>query len=314
MSKTPLISIVMPLYNKADQVLTTIASVQAQSVCDWELIVVDDGSTDAGPAQVRALPDARIRVHSQLNAGVSAARNRGIGLANADLIAFLDADDLWQPDFLSAILALHADDSDARWYATGYEIRYPSGDRLTVRLRGLPPDFSRGRLADYFRVATISDPPVCSSAIAIRREALDSIGGFPVGIASGEDLLTWARLAVRYPLAYDVRPLAVFLVSGHDRPADPENRVGRELQALLREHPSVRGLRAYVGLWFRMQAVMAMRFDHLKLARARAWMAFWYGPLQWRNSYTLLLAWLPTVWRQRLDCTARRLLRSGRRA
>jgi glycosyltransferase involved in cell wall biosynthesis len=135
-SATPAISIVMPLYNKAGQVLKTIASVTAQTLSDWELVVVDDGSTDGGPALVRALGDARIRVVSQANAGVSAARNRGIELARADLIAFLDADDLWLPQFLAAILALQADFPQARWFATGYEIRPASGAAFASRLRG----------------------------------------------------------------------------------------------------------------------------------------------------------------------------------
>ena len=102
-SPTPAISIIMPLYNKAAQVLDTVASVAAQTVSDWELVIVDDGSTDDGPALVRALGDARIRMVSQTNAGVSAARNRGVELARADLVTFLDADDLWFPEFLATV-------------------------------------------------------------------------------------------------------------------------------------------------------------------------------------------------------------------
>jgi glycosyltransferase involved in cell wall biosynthesis len=307
MPAMPAISIVMPLYNKAGQVLKTIASVTAQTVSDWELVVVDDGSTDGGPALVRALGDPRIRVVSQTNAGVSAARNRGIELASAELIAFLDADDLWLPQFLAAILALQADFPQARWFATGYEIRPASGEAFASRLRGPAASFSRGILPDYFRVAIGSDPPVCSSATALRRDAIQGIGGFPVGIGSGEDLLTWARLAVRVPLAYDVRPQAVFVVSGIERQPDAADRVGQAMVQLLREYPGVPALRAYLGLWYRMQAVMAMRFGEAALARQRAWLAVRFGPWQLRNQYTLLLALLPAIWRQALDTRVRRL-------
>ncbi len=306
----PAISIVMPLYNKAGQVLETIASVRAQTVSDWELVVVDDGSTDGGPALVRDLQDARIRVVSQANAGVSAARNRGIELARADLIAFLDADDLWLPGFLAAIMALQADFPEARWFATGYEIRPVQGAAYASRLRGLWADFSRGILPDYFNVASASDPPVWSSATAVRRDPIQAIGGFPLGIGSGEDLLTWARLAVRHPLAYDARPLAVFVASGIERRPDPADRVGKALAQLVREHPGVPGLRRYLGLWYRMQAVMAMRFDEASLARKWAWLAVRYGPGELRNPYTLLLALLPTDWRRALDTRARSLLRN----
>lgn len=306
----PAISIVMPLYNKAGQVLETIASVIAQTLSDWELVVVDDGSTDGGPALVRCLQDARIRVVSQANAGVSAARNRGIKLARADLVAFLDADDLWLPQFLAAILALQADFPEAHWFATGYEIRPAQGAAYTSRLRGPPADFSRGLLPDYFNVALASDPPVWSSATAVRRDAIQAIGGFPLGIGSGEDLLTWARLAVRYPLAYDARPLAVFVVSGIERLPDAADSVGKALMQLAREHPRVPGLRRYGGLWYRMQAVMAMRFGLADTARQQAWLAVRYGPGQLRNSYTLLLALLPAAWRQALDTWARSLLKN----
>jgi hypothetical protein len=112
----------------------------------------------------------------------------------------------------------------------------------------------------------------------VRRDAIQAIGGFPVGIGSGEDLLTWARLAVRYPLAYDARPLAVFVASGIERRPDPADRVGKALVQLVREHPGVPGLRRYLGLWYRMQAVMAMRFGGRTCAAAglagctlRAW-------------------------------------------
>jgi glycosyltransferase involved in cell wall biosynthesis len=304
----PAISIVMPLYNKAGQVLETIASVIAQTLSGWELVVVDDGSTDDGPALVRDLKDTRIRVVSQANAGVSAARNRGIELARADLVAFLDADDLWLPGFLATILALQAEFPEAHWFATGYEIRPAQGAAFTARLRGPPADFSRGLLPDYFNVALASDPPVWSSATAVRRDVIQAIGGFPEGIGSGEDLLTWARLAVRYPLAYDARPLAVFVTSGIERPPDPADRVGKALALLVRQHPGVSGLRRYLGLWYRMQAVMAMRFGESPLARQRAWLAVRYGPGQLRNLYTLLLALMPPAWRQALDTRVRSLL------
>lgn len=298
----------MPLYNKAAQVLDTVASVAAQTVTNWELVVVDDGSTDGGPALLRALGDARIRVVGQANAGVSAARNRGIELASAELIAFLDADDLWLPEFLATVLALQVDFPEARWFATSYEIRPLQGAAFASRLRGPAIKFSRGILADYFGVAIGSDPPVWTSATAVQRDAMLDIGGFPVGIGSGEDLLTWARLALRFPLAYDARALAVFVLSGIERRPDAADRVGKAMGQLLREYPAATSLRGYLGLWYRMQAVMAMRFGDTALARQRSWLAVRYGPRQLRNVYTLLLALLPVAWHQALDIQVRSLL------
>lgn len=308
----PLLSIIMPLYNKSAQVLESVRSAQAQTVKNWEMVVVDDGSTDEGPDLLRALGDERIRIVRQVNQGVSVARNRGVESARSDLIAFLDADDEWRPSFLDAMLGLAKDFPQAAWYASGYEIRHPREGKFGSRLRDVKRGFSRGLLERYFLVAMQSDPPVCASAVVVRRGALLSIGGFPEGIASGEDLLTWARLAVRFPLAYDTRALAVFHVSGHDRRPDPQGKVSTGLFELVRAHPDVVGLQAYLGLWCRMQAVMALRFNDTTLARRCAWQAVRNGPAQWRNTYTLMLAWMPRVLRIFLDGAARGLLQRMR--
>lgn len=295
------ISIIMPLYNKENLVLSSIASVQAQTFSDWELVVVDDGSTDAGPEQVAALGDTRIRLIRQANGGVSAARNRGIAEARCELLAFLDADDTWLPGFLQAIVALARDFPQARWFATSYLIRHPRDGEYQARLQGVPAGFQRGVLDDYFAVAAVSDPPAWTSATAVFRSQIQDIGGFPEGIASGEDLLTWARLAARFPLAYDARALSVFEVSGIERRPDPAQRVAEALALLQREFPQRSSLKTYLGLWNRMQAVMAMRFNDMVLARRCAWRALCYGPGQWRNAYTLFLSLLPLGGRRFID-------------
>lgn len=303
------VSIIMPLYNKEDLVLSSIASVQAQTFSDWELVVIDDGSTDAGPEKVAALGDKRIRLIRQANGGVSAARNRGIAEARCELLAFLDADDTWLPGFLQAIVVLARDFPQARWFATSYLIRHPRDGEYQARLNDLPAGFQRGVLDDYFAIAAVSDPPVNSSVVSAYRSVMKDIGGFPEGIASGEDLLTWARLAAHFPLAYDARALSIFEVSGIERRPDPAQRVAEELASLQREFPQQRSLKDYLGLWNRMQAVMAMRFNDMALARRCAWRAFHYGPRQWRNGYTLVLSWLPGGLRRKLDTFLRKLTR-----
>ena len=91
--------VVIPLYNKEVYIKNTLNSVLAQTIKDFEIIVVNDGSTDKSAEVVKSLSDPRIRLINQVNAGVSVARNRGINEAKADLIAFLDGDDEWKTKF-----------------------------------------------------------------------------------------------------------------------------------------------------------------------------------------------------------------------
>jgi len=99
------VDIIMPLYNKAPTVGRAIRSIQSQTMPDWHLIVIDDGSTDGGPDIVRGLADARIVLFRQDNAGPGAARNAGLARSEAACVAFLDADDEWYPWYLANALA-----------------------------------------------------------------------------------------------------------------------------------------------------------------------------------------------------------------
>ena len=307
-TKQPRVSIVMPLFNKGSLVLEAIASVQAQEIADWELVVVDDGSTDGGPEQVRAVStsDPRIRLVAQENQGVSAARNTGIRQSLADIIAFLDADDLWQPGFLAAVLALRERFPTARWWATGYLISAGNEMPRVNRLSGLPTRFVSGLIPDYFVIAATSDPPVWTSATAVERQLfLAEDAGFPIGVRSGEDLLTWARLAQAYPLAYDRRALAIFRVSGIERRPDADDAVGKSLAALHQAHPATPGLAAYRAAWHRMRGAMWLRFGDLAAARCEAGQALRLAPWNPRSIYLWMQCRLPAAWRRRLDAWIR---------
>ncbi|NIA10441.1 MAG: glycosyltransferase, partial [Nitrospiraceae bacterium] len=134
----PKVSAVIPLYNKAPYIQRALRSVLAQIFQDFEIIVIDDGSTDDGAQIVKSIPDKRIRLIQQENAGVSAARNRGIKEAKGDLIAFLDADDAWKSEFLETILRLKKKFPEAGAYATAYEMVFPSGKIVVPKFKAIP--------------------------------------------------------------------------------------------------------------------------------------------------------------------------------
>lgn len=191
----PRLSVVIPLYNKARYLPKTLKSVLAQSFAEFELIVVDDGSTDGSRRIVEGIGDSRIRYLYQDNAGVSAARNRGVREARTELIAFLDADDEWYPDHLSHLYKLHEDFSAAGLYSNDYEI-WASGNSPP---NDLHPRRQRG-LINYFEAVLGSHVPVWTSVAMVKRDAFEKVGGFPDGW-NGEDQALWLKIALNYPVA-----------------------------------------------------------------------------------------------------------------
>ncbi|MBD2700692.1 glycosyltransferase [Spirosoma sp. BT702] len=199
-------SIVIPLYNKVPYIGKAIESVLEQTVQDFELIIVEDGSTDGSLQEVNKYPDTRLRVICQENAGVSAARNKGVQYAKFDFIAFLDADDWWDKHFLEEMARLINDFPEAKLYGSSYYI-VKHGISKTAEI-GLEPQFKAGYI-DYFKVysRTFWVPFNCSFVV-IQRSAFEQIGGFKTSIKFGEDFDLWARIAVKEKVAYVNKPLA----------------------------------------------------------------------------------------------------------
>lgn len=250
-------SVVIPLYNKASTVNRALCSVLNQTNQNFEIIVVNDGSTDNGPCVADKFDDARIRIVHQENQGVSATRNRGISEAQYDLVAFLDADDEWLPGFLETIEQLVTNYPHCSVFGTGYLFGLQNGSVCQSIVRGIEYHFS-GVLENYFQIAAKSDPPINSSSVVVKKIALKTIGGFPLGIKSGEDLLTWARLAVSYPIAYSCKPMSVFFLKKSlaepARTPDKNDDVGAGLRDLLMQHPGTPFLGEYIALWHKMRA------------------------------------------------------------
>ncbi|WP_431097424.1 glycosyltransferase family 2 protein [Polaromonas aquatica] len=203
-------SVVIPLYNKAPYINDTIASVLAQTFPDFEIIVVDDGSTDGGAELVTFIPDPRLRLVRQANAGVSAARNLGISLAQGEWVVFLDADDWHHPQYLAALLATQANFPHVDTVATDF---LPVPDTPTM----WPPRWPV--LPDQPEVELITDlprrwmvaPSLCTSAVSVRSARLRQMQPcFPPGESHGEDLDLWFRLAEKTPVALVRSPLMAY--------------------------------------------------------------------------------------------------------
>lgn len=199
----PRISVVIALYNKADFVGAAIESILAGDFLPYEIIVVDDGSTDGGAEWVESIDSPLIKLVRQENAGVSAARNRGIALAQGEFVAFLDADDYWEVDHLRRISLLISRFAGCAIYATSYYLLYPDGQRRLQHLAGEAKTDQPVVIREYFRTRSLS-LFFCTCSLAIPRQLLMQHElAFPVGESLGEDQDLWFRLAVHGDVAFD---------------------------------------------------------------------------------------------------------------
>lgn len=295
-----MISVVIPLYNKEKSIASTLRTVLNQTFSDYEIVIVNDGSTDGSVEEIEKVQDDRIRLVHQPNAGVSAARNRGIEEAKGDLIAFLDADDEWKPEYLATQYHLFQKYPECSVFACNYEFRDVSGKVTPTLIHKLPFVGGDGILSNYFEVASCSHPPICSISVMVKKQVMQAIGGFPVGVKSGEDLLTWARLSMKGQIAFCKRPLAIYnLGEGYDythlppRRQDRNDPVGRSLLQLYKSHPSVIGLRHYISHWHRMRASVAIRFGERWETVREVMIGLYYNPLNVRLMMFFLLAICP---------------------
>jgi len=204
----PRISVVIPLYNKQDYVEQAVASVLQSGYPAHEVIVVDDGSTDAGPQRVSAMGDSRVRLIRQPNGGVSAARNRGISEATGDYVAFLDADDYWTPEHLPAIVGRITCFPDCGLDATNFFYFRDDGFRQVPRLWGIQAGARAQRIERFFEIWSHGVFFCASSVVIPRRILRDCDIRFPEGEQHGEDQDVWFRVAERWPIAYLAQPLA----------------------------------------------------------------------------------------------------------
>jgi glycosyltransferase involved in cell wall biosynthesis len=204
---TPQVSVVVPIYNKEQYLRRAVDSVLAQSFTDFELVLVDDGSTDGSLAVARSYTDPRIRVVCQANGGEGAARNRGIDQARGPMLAFLDGDDAWDPSFLHEMVALARDHPQAGLYCAPYVFVEPGNVRVHPKWVDVP---KQGIVPRYFMSVARGDQVATATSVCVPRAVFESVGGFATD-RRGADQDMWARIALRFPVAaMRGRPLAMY--------------------------------------------------------------------------------------------------------
>ncbi|GAB4258166.1 MAG: glycosyltransferase [Deferrisomatales bacterium] len=189
----PLVSVVIPTFDRRELACEAVASVLAQTLGDWELVVVDDGSRDGTAAHLQArFPDPRVRVVRQDNRGASAARNRGARETSGPWLAFLDSDDLWTPPKLERQLqALEAHPDHPACYTE--EVWFRKG-------RWANPKKVHAKHSGWIFPRCLPLCIISPSSILLRREVFDELGGFDESLPACEDYDLWLRLAARHPV------------------------------------------------------------------------------------------------------------------
>jgi glycosyltransferase involved in cell wall biosynthesis len=208
---SPHFSVVIPLHNKEKSIGACLTSVLRQNFRDFEVIVIDDGSTDGSAMVAAAIKDPRLKLISRENRGVSATRNEGIQHSSAEFVAFLDADDEWLPRFLEDVSRLIQAHPDAGVYTTAIAVDKGWG-RYRLGVRGVPSHPWSGIVPDYYATTNC----LTSSSIVIRRSLLQRAGHFNTTMRTGEDLDMWFRLAAYAKVAYTTDMQAVWHWAGED--------------------------------------------------------------------------------------------------
>jgi len=199
-------SVVIPLYNREDYIGRAIGSVLSQTHQRFEILVVNDGSSDRSVDIVSGMGDSRVRLINQPNQGPSTARNTGIRHARYNWIAFLDSDDEWLPTHLAEAARTLRQYEDLRWYFSGYSVRTQDGHTLEDHT---VPEQS-GRLEDFF-AAVLRFHFTLPTVGIVHKSVFEDVGDFSPELVRGEDLELWFRIGRRFPaVGYSPELTAVY--------------------------------------------------------------------------------------------------------
>ena len=232
-SNHPSITVIVPLYNKASTIQHTISSVLSQTIQHFELIIVDGNSTDGSFEITSQINDPRILLFKQRGKGISTAKNQGVEKARADIVAFLDADDTWEPDFLETILQIVKKYPEAGIYGTAFAVCKNNNPLRTVVL----DTDDGGALLSYFSDFTEAGHPIIiTSAFAVRKSAFLAVGGYAETLRVGEDHDLFGKLALYYPVAYSPKICSCYNLASENNTDTVDYVLEVPLAGYLTEH------------------------------------------------------------------------------
>lgn len=201
-------SIIIPLYNKEHFIENTIQSILNQTFQDFEIIVINDGSTDRSEEKLLQFKDSRIQYFSKKNEGASVTRNYGIEKANADFITFLDADDYWYPTFLETMFTNIKKLPNQKVFAAAIE--FETSKKIIPAQYSISKTNNDFEIVDYFQ-ASLKETVLCTSCAVFHKTVFEAAGNFDTKIKSGQDTDLWIRVGLIYPIVFSWKILARYI-------------------------------------------------------------------------------------------------------
>ena len=203
----PFFSVIIPLFNKEKFIEATLKSVLKQTFIDFEILIINDGSTDNSGPIIKGFDDPRIRYFYKENEGVSSARNDGIDKAQSDYISFIDADDYWYPDFLEEMFKIIKSFPQEKVFSSAIEIE--------TSKKVIPASYSIVKTNDYeivnYFTASSKETVICTSCAVFHKSIFEETGVFDSEIKSGQDTDMWIRIGINYPVVFSWKILARYV-------------------------------------------------------------------------------------------------------
>ncbi|EML4684027.1 glycosyltransferase family 2 protein [Citrobacter amalonaticus] len=235
-----LLSVVIPLFNKKESIQSTITAVLNQSYARFELIIVNDGSTDGSENVVREFNDKRIRLINIENSGVSVARNIGIEAAKSEYVCLLDADDYWNSVHLEKIVNLITSYPHCALYSSSYFEILEDGTTFIPKNK-----YSKsymGVLEDFYLDYSCCRGLINSSSVCVNKFLFQKMGGFPRGVKLGEDIYVWLKMSMLGDVAYSGDPQVVIRRNAENRTSTRVNNDILYHVKYFHEHPEEKNM------------------------------------------------------------------------
>lgn len=209
-------TVIIPLYNKENHIEETLKSVLNQTFQDFEVIIVEDCSTDNSKQKAASIISEKTRIiQHEVNKGLSASRNTGIANANSEFLAFLDADDIWHKEFLEKIHQLTQEFPNAHLFGTNYTEVYPK--KVTVVPSSNLKNFIKDGIVPDFFESNLHQNIYCHCSLCVKKEVFEKIGGYNTNINYGEDIDFNIRANSTFKLAYSNTVLAYNLMYAENK-------------------------------------------------------------------------------------------------